>query len=317
MIFYDILWYYMIYMDTESDSDDSLISCGCIDILLAYAPWHKLSRIDLAKLRDDEAVKSHFKEATRWVQEVWSIQGMVRNLEKRISRYCDFGENWEAEKLFHAELSEVDTYCNKRSVAWEGLSEFHAWIYPSHQKSDNTLSTFRKGPLQIITLCGTGDTPNTCPSKILRPPQVMGKEVWDAEDFQVPESSPQWCFMRDEHLEKQQGKSTWIRNDGETEESTWTYLLVDIPMPLGKLEIHQFTTSSNPSSLKPAEWLRCKMHVDIHSTISWTSLLNTLVLIWKDWSNSCPCIFFAKTPQGFFLLNSCSCYFLPTEIPWA
>lgn len=38
----------------------------------------------------------------------------------------------------------------------------------------------------------------------------MGKEVWDAEDFQVPESqvawslvsSPQWCLMRDEHVEK-------------------------------------------------------------------------------------------------------------------
>lgn len=118
-----------------------------------------LSRIDLAKLRDDEAVKSHFKEATRWVQEVWSIQGMVRKLEKRISRYCDFGENWEAEKLFHAELSVVYTYCNKRSVAWERLSEFHAWIYPSHQKSDNTLKLyplFTKVPSKSSLSVGQG-----------------------------------------------------------------------------------------------------------------------------------------------------------------
>lgn len=90
---------------------------------------------------------------------------------------------------------------------------------------------------------------------------------------------------------------------------TYMDLLVDIPMPLGDFlctwknwrSISSSNPWSNPSSLNPAEWLRYKMHVDIHSTFSWMSLLNTLVLIWKNWSNSCPCIFYAKTgfSQGF------------------
>ncbi len=37
------------------------------------------------------------------------------------------------------------------------------------------------------------------------------------------------------------------------------------------------------------------MHVGIHPTFSWMSLQNTLVLKGKASSNSCPCIFFAKT----------------------
>ena len=235
---------------------------------------------------------------------------MVRKLEKRISRYCDFGENWEAEKLFHAELSEVYTYCNKRSVAWEGLSEFHAWIYPSHQKSDNTLSTFRKGPLQIFTLCGTGDAPNTCPSDILRPPQVMGKEVWDAEDFQVPESqvawslvsSPQWCLMGDEHVEKSSKER--VPEFGMMEEKNlhgptrrYTNAAWRFYVHVEKLEIHQFNQSIKQSIKFEPGWVITVQDACGHSL----NIQLNEVLIWKDWSNSCPCIFYAKTgfSQGF------------------
>lgn len=139
---------------------------------------------------------------------------------------------------------------------------------PQPPKIRQTLSTFRKGPLQIFTLCGTGDAPNTCPQDILRPPQVMGKEVWDAEDFQVPESqvawslvsSPQWCLMGDEHVESSSKER--VPEFGMMEEKNlhgptrrYTNAAWRFSVHVEKLEIHQFNQSIKQSIKFEPGWV--------------------------------------------------------------
>ena len=311
-------------MYAESDSDDSLISCRCSDTPLNFKPMPMLLDTSSQGLiwQNCEMMRqwrATLKRATRWVQEVWSIQG---NGQKTWETHLTVLRFWR--KLGGREAvscgAKWGIYIVQQKICGvgRGFQNFMLEYTPATKNQIILYPLFAKGPLQIFTLCGTGDAPNTCPSDILRPPQGHGKRgvgCWRLSGaWKLPTMCVSW------------GMNIWKNSKGRVREFGMMgrngRIYMDLPTrrytnaawKIGDSSVYDFKQSIKFE----ARWVITVQDACGHSlnnqlnesTQHSGSHLERLIEFLSLY-------IFAKTPQGFFLLNSCSCYFLPTEIPWA